>query len=252
MNRKKSKIDHIIVSKNLDTEELNLHKSISDHKILSVVINNIEEVQRNRVKLINRNLSMKITQDSLKSATSLQKFFENHQNECRTHKRQLRKKIKKNIEYKKELRDIFEDADYSFDIIRKELSLKWKNLWREIEKLRFELNPKEAFQKLQVITKYHAFEKRDGSIISKVKVDGATFQSPEQVNIYLKQSLQNLCGNDQASTLTKSTIFPHLPKLTIIELRQIVTKLSKKKAIAEDFCEDSVLWENILKDNNIA
>ena len=147
---------------------------------------------------------------------------------------------------------MFEDAEYSFDIIRKELSLKWKNLWREIEKLRFELNPKEAFQKLQVVTKYHAFEKRDGSIISKVNVDGATVQSPEQVNLYLKQSLQNLCGNDQTSTLTKCTIFPHLQKLTIIELRQIVTRLSKKKALAEDFCEDSVLWENILKDNKIA
>jgi hypothetical protein len=195
---------------------------------------------------------MKITHDSLKSATSLQNFLENHKIQCRTHKRQLRKKIKRNIEYKKELRDMFEDADYSFDIIRKELSLKWKNLWREIEKLRFELNPKEAFRKLQVVTKYHAFEKRDGSIISKVNVDGTTVQSPEQVNVYLKQSLQNLCGNHQTSTLTKSTIFPHLPKLTIIELRQIVTRLSKKKALAEDFCEDSVLWENIHKDNNIA
>ena len=68
--------------KNLDNEELNLHKSLSDHKILSVVINNIEEVQRNRVKLINRNLSMKITHDSLKSATSLQNFLENHKLQC--------------------------------------------------------------------------------------------------------------------------------------------------------------------------
>jgi hypothetical protein len=45
LNRKKSKIDHIIVSKNLDNEKLNLHKSLSDHKILSVVINNIEETE---------------------------------------------------------------------------------------------------------------------------------------------------------------------------------------------------------------
>ena len=215
---------------------------MSDHKILSVVINNIEEVQRNRVKLINRNLSMRITQNSLKNATNFQTFLKNHQIQCRIHKRQLRKKIKKNIEYKKELRDMFEDADYSFDIIRKELSLKWKNLWREIEKMRFGLNPKEAFRKLQVVTKYHAFEKRDGSIISKIKVDGVTVQSPEQVNLYLKENLQNLCGNDQTSTLTKSSIFPHLPKLTIMELRQIVRGLSKSKALAEDFCEDSVIW----------
>ena len=118
--------------------------------------------------------------------------------------------------------------------------------------MRFGLNPKEAFRKFQVVTKYHAFEKRDGSIISKIKVDGVTVQSPEQVNLYLKENLQNLCGNDQTSTLTKSSIFPHLPKLTIMELRQIVRGLSKSKALAEDFCEDSVIWESILKDNNIA
>ena len=65
--------------------------------------------------------------------------------------------------------------------------------------------PMERNWKLQVVTKYHAFEKRDGSIISKIKVDGVTVQSPEQVNLYLKESLQNLCGNDQTSTLTKSS-----------------------------------------------
>ena len=52
MNEKKSKIDHIIVSNNLDTEKLILQKSISDHKILSVKIKNITEVQRNNIKLI--------------------------------------------------------------------------------------------------------------------------------------------------------------------------------------------------------
>ena len=118
--------------------------------------------------------------------------------------------------------------------------------------MRYALNPKEAFKKLQVITKYHAFEKRDGSIISKVKVDGIIIQIPEQVNLIIKESLQNLCGDEQTCTLMKSQKFPHLPELNIIELRQIVKKLSKNKAIAEDYCEDSILWQSILNDNNIA
>ena len=45
---------------------------------------------------------------------------------------------------------MFEEANYSFDIIKKELSLKWKKLWSDIEKIRYALNPKEAFKKLQV------------------------------------------------------------------------------------------------------
>jgi len=37
-----------------------------------------------------------------------------------------------------------------------------------------------------------------------------------------------------------------------MELRQIVKRLSKNKALAEDYCEDSVLWESILNDNKSA
>jgi hypothetical protein len=190
MNQKKSKIDHIIVSKNIDTEDLILHKSISDHKILSVKIKNITEVQRNNIKLINRKLAKEITQSSLSSSQDLVSFFKNHQQNCKIHKKQLKKKIRKNIEYKKELKNIFEDADYSFNIIKKELSNKWKKVWADIEKMRYDLNPKEAFKKLQVITKYHSFDKRDGSIISKINLNGLIIHSPEEVNLALKESLQ--------------------------------------------------------------
>ena len=65
VNMKRSKIDHIIMSKNLCTNELILHRSISDHKILSIKINNVKEVQRNTIKLINRKIAKDLTQSSL-------------------------------------------------------------------------------------------------------------------------------------------------------------------------------------------
>ena len=116
--------------------------------------------------------------------------------------------------------------------------------------MRFSLNPKEAFKKLQTVTKYHCFEKRDGSIISKVKEGETTISAPDEVNILLKNSLQNLCGTENSCTLTKSKIFPHLNQISIKELREIVDRLSQNKAIAEDFCEDSVLWKQILNKND--
>ena len=66
-----------------------------------------------------------------------------------------------------------------------------EELWMNIEKMRFSFNPKEAFNKLQMITKYGCFEKRDGSIISKVKEGEMTISAPDEVNTLLKNSLRN-------------------------------------------------------------
>ena len=109
--------------------------------------------------------------------------------------------------------------------------MRWKNLWKDVQKLRFNLNPKEAFKKIQTITKHHLFEKRDGSIISKVKYEDKTIHNSDEVNKLLRIALQNLCGNELSST--------YLEPLTIEEIRFMVCRLSKNKAIALDFCEDS-------------
>jgi len=114
------------------------------------------------------------------------------------------------------------------------------------------LNPKKAFNKLQAVTKYNCFEKRDGSIISRVKIGDQIVQKPELVNSILGDSLQALCGDLDATTLTRSHEFPHLPKMSIHELRDIVCRLSKDKAIASDFCEDSAIWDMILDEDNDA
>ena len=47
-------------------------------------------------------------------------------------------------------------------------------------------------------------------------------------------------------TLTKYKIFSHLNPISIKKLREIISRLSQNKAITEDFCEDSILWKQIL------
>jgi len=75
-------------------------------------------------------------------------------------------------------------------------------------------------------------------------------QTPEQVNSILRASLQTLCGDPKSSTLTKAQIFPHLPPISVEELRRIVERLSRTKAIANDFCEDSAIWDMILDEED--
>ena len=51
-----------------------------------------------------------------------------------------------------------------------------------------------------------------------------------------------MCRTENSCTLTKSKIFSHLNTI-IKKLREIVGRLSQNMAIAEDFCEDSILWK---------
>ena len=75
-------------------------------------------------------------------------------------------------------------------------------------------------------------------MVHKVKEGETTINAPDEVNILLKNNLQILCGSENSSSLTKSKTFPHLSTISIKELREIVSRLSQNKAIAEDFCED--------------
>ena len=60
-------------------------------------------------------------------------------------------------------------------------------------KMRFSLT-------LKKVTKYNCFEKRDGSIISKVNEGEITISTPDEMNI-LKNSLEILCGTENSWTL---------------------------------------------------
>ena len=52
------------------------------------------------------------------------------------HKKQLKRKIFKNLEYKKDLHNMFEESEYSVTLIKNELSSGWKELWMNFENMR--------------------------------------------------------------------------------------------------------------------
>ena len=88
---------------------------------------------------MNRNKSIIITIHKIKIG-----------NMCKTHKKQLKRKIFKNLECKKDLHNMLEESEYSFTLIKKELSSRWKELWMNIEKMRFNFNPYRSIKKLQL------------------------------------------------------------------------------------------------------
>ena len=78
IGNKKSKIDHFIVTENIKCEKIQFHCSISDHKLISLEILNVEEVSRKSIKLINRKLAKEIMIDSLMNCINLEEFISNH------------------------------------------------------------------------------------------------------------------------------------------------------------------------------
>ncbi len=252
MNGRSSKIDHFIISDHLQADDIQTHRSMSDHRLLTMKIRNVGEVPRRCIEVTNRKLAKEITLRSLKKSEEVREFMRKHREDCKRNKRKLKKKVRRDTRYKEQLSKLITDADYSVELIKRELSIRWKNLWKETERMRFGLNPKEAFKRIRTITKYGNYEKRDGSIITKVKVGNQIVQDPKTVNSILKDSLQDLCGNPNASTLTKSLEFPHLPELSIQELREIVKRLSRNKALADDYCEDTAIWDKIMDDDKTA
>ena len=86
IGNKKSKIDHYIVAENIKCGKIQFHRSISDHKLISLEILDVGEVPRSSIKIINRKLAKEIMIDSLMNCKNLEEFISNHHKKCRTHK----------------------------------------------------------------------------------------------------------------------------------------------------------------------
>jgi len=68
----------------------------------------------------------------------------------------------------------------------------WKEMIQENEKLRFSQQSKDAFKLLKDVYKYNQFERRDGSIVSKVLEENAIVSDEKQVNRLLIEHLMSI------------------------------------------------------------
>ena len=97
------------------------------------------------------------------ATTLLQKFLELKKLTKRKAFLKIKPKKRKNDIYKNLLLSIKDDSS-----VTEILNEYWANFWNEIEHKRFSSMSKDAFNTMKTITKYHLYEKRDGSIVNSI------------------------------------------------------------------------------------
>jgi hypothetical protein len=216
------------------------------------MIDNICQIPKNKIKILNRKLATLVTTKSLQRISSVEEFFGRHQTEIESRRKAKWIRLRPDESYKQELRDIAERCDFHIDLVKKELLEGWDETWKELNKKRFSAKQKDFFRKLKVLTKYSNFEKRDGSIINKIDVDGEIVTNADEVNKLLKETMQELGGDEKHSSFRPRITFPHLEPLTVTEVQKLAANISRAKALANDMVEDSSLFEAIESSGQIA
>ena len=230
--------------------EVKTERSLSDHKILTLKLNEPLEYTNNYIKITNKKLAYAATIESIEKCNfRLENFLIIHRLVVNSIRAPKWKKLHRNLEYRNKLKNIISNNGFNLEAIKAELNINWHELWSQIQKKRFSINQKEAFIKIRFL-KYDVFEKRDGSIITKVLTDKIIVEY-EQVNHLLKEALEILTGKNSESTYKKTYKFPTLPQISIEEFRSLVKKLKKNKALASDLVADTPLYNAIIKNPKI-
>ena len=133
----------------------------------------------------------------------------------------------------------------------------WREMVQENEKLRFSQHSKEAFRMMRDIYKYNQFDKRDGSIVSKVLEGEVVVNDEKQVNALLIEHLKSVQWDPSQRIYEENPPepFPVLEAPSIEEMNEILGIITTNKAFTADLVSDSILaelhWErscNVLKD----
>jgi len=110
---------------------------------------------------------------------------------------------------------------------------------------------REAFKFLQVAFRYHEYDRRDGSIISKIiGSEGEIISDPREVNRRVIQNLKSLQTKEDEVEYLQPSPFPVLDEVTKHDMDQIFNSLSTEKAVAFDGLSDIMFggeWKELAK-----
>ena len=83
-----------------------------------------------------------------------------------------------------------------------EVSTYWREKYQEIEEARFSTQQRKAFLDLKKVTRYAAYDKRDGSIATKFLVDGKIIDDPAEVDGIIMSFVENSQGHVESHQKT--------------------------------------------------
>lgn len=91
------------------------------------------------------------------------------------------------------------------------INLMWGQKWKNTESKRYTVASKEAYRTLKKTLKYHLYKKRDGSIISAIKLEnGMTTSDQDIIDRELAKTMTKM-QTDHSWTQLKLEPFPKYP-----------------------------------------
>ena len=129
-------------------------------------------------------------------------------------------------------------SDKTMDDTMKDLKAYHEQNIMQVEKDRYSLNSSLAFEFLRNTTKYHCFDKREGSIVSSVRDNDKVVSDPSIVAKLIIAHYKEVHRNPLISEKIEKTQFPSMKSLKKDEILHIMEKMSYDKAIAFDGLSD--------------
>ena len=238
--RKEKALDFFVVGRDINLENIkSTQNHLSDHAILLGEVT-IPKPRKNqgKFKIPNRKMACDLTQKALKESTNTKKFLQKIDRYMALKNYSVLKTVKPKPRNRELLNKIIQIQDEDEDIERVTNNY-WKELSENNEKSRFSQESKEAFAMLKRIYKYHEFDKKDGSIVSRILMeDGSIEDRKEEVAKILIEELKKAQVLESEPLYTKPLPFPKLPDFTWEDTYEIIQGLSHGKAIAFDGVAD--------------
>ena len=195
---------------------------LSDHEALvgEIVLPRIDRPRNLRV--INRKVADKVTALALANADCASEFLFNVDVCRRRNKSKLDVVLNRRQVDRKLFLALARERKEETRVI---LNKYWESLIEDNENMRYSIKCKEALKFLSKVFKYNQFEKRDGAIVSCVKVNGEVIKDDAVMNKLIMDHLKKVQVNVKFPIYHEPVPFPKLPVLTEDEMKQVLEKL---------------------------
>ncbi len=241
-------LDFIIAGRGIRVEDIKCKKTtLSDHSIVTASLTIPISQHKNHIWLPNRLVANEITINSLKEARNSYEFLKKVEKQMKIRGFNILKKSSKTKFERTLLNQLLETLNEDKDLGRLVQDY-WNQKYIENEKNRYSAIPsnvKEAFDLLKKVFKYHHYDKRDGSIVTKIlQNDGSVEMRQEEVNKQLIGVLKAIQFKEDQPKYESQVDFPKMPKLSHEECKLILGRISSGKAIAYDGISD-ILFDKV-------
>jgi len=251
-SRKEREIDFFVCGSKIDVKDTKLVncQDLSDHHaIWAEIAIKAPEKSLRTTKMPDKMISKDITIQSLQECSDAESFLLTLKKLLKKNKHKLWRKIRIKTKDNELLKRILSlrncDLGEEDDSLTKAIKDYWKEKAIDCETMLGTNRLKEAFSFLRKVYKYHEFNRRDGSIIDKIRRDdGTVTYEEEEVHKLLIENLKNTQLKENEPIYKEPLPFPVLPILDQQEMVDIVSKISHGKALSVDGVSDIIFAKN--------